>query len=211
MAENRRQPDWRRPEQPHLPDRTAGQGHKPATNTTPENATHQNHYQPIKFPISDGLYFLFDRHRIQTGCRCNRSAAAPVSLALPDRPTAGSASEIHEQIGMSGKDPHDIAPPEHPLIDMIGRRSLMRRKRDADRNSSTATREGTRTSEKHERLGQKRAFSVDLLIAYSKRLDLLSALVSAVKRLRAKDADESETGRNVRSKQAPRVWRVVTD
>ncbi|MGH3706908.1 MAG: hypothetical protein ACRDRQ_02125 [Pseudonocardiaceae bacterium] len=109
---------------------------------------------------------------------------------------------------MSGKDPHDIAPPEHPLIDMIGRRSLMRRKQDADRNSSTATREGTRTSEKHERLGQKRAFSVDLLIAYSKRLDLLSALVSAVKRLRAKDADESETGRNVRSEQAPRVWRV---
>jgi DNA-directed RNA polymerase specialized sigma24 family protein len=49
---------------------------------------------------------------------------------------------------------------------------------------------------------------VDLLTAYSKRLDLLSALVSVVKRLRAKDADEPETGRSVRSEQAPRVWRV---
>ena len=35
---------------------------------------------------------------------------------------------------------------------------------------------------------------VDLLTAYSKRLDLLSALVSAVERLRANDADEPETG-----------------
>jgi DNA-directed RNA polymerase specialized sigma24 family protein len=49
---------------------------------------------------------------------------------------------------------------------------------------------------------------VDLLTAYSKRLDLLSALLSAVERLRAKDADELETGRSVRSEQAPRVWRV---
>ena len=49
---------------------------------------------------------------------------------------------------------------------------------------------------------------VDLLTAYSKRLDLLSALVSAVERLRAKDADEPETGRSVRCEQAPRVWRV---
>jgi DNA-directed RNA polymerase specialized sigma24 family protein len=49
---------------------------------------------------------------------------------------------------------------------------------------------------------------VDLLIAYSKRLDLVSALVSAVERLRAEDADEPETGRSVRSGQAPRVWRV---
>jgi len=49
---------------------------------------------------------------------------------------------------------------------------------------------------------------LDLLIAYSKRLDLLSALLSAVERLRAKDADEPETGRSVRSEQAPRVWRV---
>lgn len=49
---------------------------------------------------------------------------------------------------------------------------------------------------------------VDLLIAYSKRLDLLSALVSAVERLRANDADEPETRRSVRSEQAPRVWRV---
>ena len=48
---------------------------------------------------------------------------------------------------------------------------------------------------------------MDLLTAYSKRLDLLSALVSAVERLRAKDA-EPETGRSVRSEQAPRVWRV---
>jgi DNA-directed RNA polymerase specialized sigma24 family protein len=49
---------------------------------------------------------------------------------------------------------------------------------------------------------------VDLLTAYSKRLDLLPALVSAVERLRAKDADEPETGRSVRSEQTPRVWRV---
>jgi len=49
---------------------------------------------------------------------------------------------------------------------------------------------------------------VGLLLAYSKRLDLLSALVSAAERLRAKDADELETGCSVRSEQAPRVWRV---
>lgn len=49
---------------------------------------------------------------------------------------------------------------------------------------------------------------MDLLTAYSKRLDLLSALVSAVERLRAKDAEEPETGRSVRSEQTPRVWRV---
>jgi DNA-directed RNA polymerase specialized sigma24 family protein len=52
------------------------------------------------------------------------------------------------------------------------------------------------------------AFTVNLLIAYSKRLDLVSELVSAVERLRAKDADEPETGRSVRSEQAPCVWRV---
>jgi DNA-directed RNA polymerase specialized sigma24 family protein len=39
-------------------------------------------------------------------------------------------------------------------------------------------------------------------------LDLLSALVSTVERLRANDADEPETGRSVRCEQAPRVWRV---
>jgi DNA-directed RNA polymerase specialized sigma24 family protein len=49
---------------------------------------------------------------------------------------------------------------------------------------------------------------VDLLIAYSKRLDLLSALVSAVERVRVGDGEEPETGHSVRSDQAPRVWRV---
>jgi hypothetical protein len=49
---------------------------------------------------------------------------------------------------------------------------------------------------------------VDLLIAYSKRLDLVSELVSAVDRLRVKDALEPEKGGSVCSEQAPRVWRV---
>jgi hypothetical protein len=49
---------------------------------------------------------------------------------------------------------------------------------------------------------------VDLLIAYSKRWDLVSELVNAVGSLRARDAREPETARSVRSGQAPRVWRV---
>jgi hypothetical protein len=49
---------------------------------------------------------------------------------------------------------------------------------------------------------------VDLLIAYSKRLDLVSELVSAVGGLQAKEAQQPETARSVRSGQAPRVWRV---
>jgi hypothetical protein len=49
---------------------------------------------------------------------------------------------------------------------------------------------------------------VDLLIAYSKRLDLVSELVNAAGSLRAKEAQQPETARSVRSGQAPRVWRV---
>jgi hypothetical protein len=49
---------------------------------------------------------------------------------------------------------------------------------------------------------------VDLLIAYSKRLDLLFDLVSAMERLRDDDARESDGARSVRSGHAPRVWRV---
>lgn len=49
---------------------------------------------------------------------------------------------------------------------------------------------------------------MDLLIAYSKRLDLLSELVGAVERVRVEDGERPETGRSVRSGQAPRVWRV---
>ena len=49
---------------------------------------------------------------------------------------------------------------------------------------------------------------MDLLIAYSKRLDLLSSLVSAVGQLRAADAYESERGRSVCSEQSASVWRV---
>lgn len=49
---------------------------------------------------------------------------------------------------------------------------------------------------------------MDLVRAYSKRLDLVTELVSAVERLRITDARELEEGRSVRSGQAPRVWRV---
>ncbi len=49
---------------------------------------------------------------------------------------------------------------------------------------------------------------MDLLIAYSKRLDLVSELVNAAGSLRAKEAQQPETARSVRSGQAPRVWRV---
>jgi hypothetical protein len=49
---------------------------------------------------------------------------------------------------------------------------------------------------------------VDLLMAYSNRLDLVSGLVSVVERLRARDGKEPETGRSVCSEQATRVWRV---
>jgi DNA-directed RNA polymerase specialized sigma24 family protein len=45
-------------------------------------------------------------------------------------------------------------------------------------------------------------------MAYSKRLDLLSELVSAVEHVRVGDGAEPATGRSVRSGQAPRVWRV---
>jgi len=45
-------------------------------------------------------------------------------------------------------------------------------------------------------------------MAYSNRLDLVSGLVSAVERLRVKDADEPQGRVSVRSEQAPRVWRV---
>lgn len=52
------------------------------------------------------------------------------------------------------------------------------------------------------------AFTVDLLMAYSKRLDLLFDLVSAVERLRGSDAGEFDGPRSVRSGHTPRVWRV---
>lgn len=48
----------------------------------------------------------------------------------------------------------------------------------------------------------------DLLRAYSKRSDLLFELVSAVERLQVKDVRTVDTGRSVRSEQAPRVWRI---
>jgi hypothetical protein len=47
-----------------------------------------------------------------------------------------------------------------------------------------------------------------LLIAYSKRLDLVSELVNAVGGMRAKEAQQPEPVLSVRSGQAPRVWRV---
>jgi DNA invertase Pin-like site-specific DNA recombinase len=46
-------------------------------------------------------------------------------------------------------------------------------------------------------------------MSYSKRLDLVSELVSAVERLQATGAPEPETGGSVHSDQAPRVWRVA--
>jgi hypothetical protein len=49
---------------------------------------------------------------------------------------------------------------------------------------------------------------VNLLIAYSKRSDLLFELVRAVERPRSTDGLEPEKGGSVRSEQAPRVWRV---
>jgi len=49
---------------------------------------------------------------------------------------------------------------------------------------------------------------VDLLRAYSKRSDFLFELVSAVERLQLKDGRTADTGRSVRSEQAPRVWRI---
>jgi DNA-directed RNA polymerase specialized sigma24 family protein len=53
-----------------------------------------------------------------------------------------------------------------------------------------------------------RELEVDLLIAYSKRLDRVSELVSAVERVRVGDGQKPGAGRSVRSDQAPRVWRV---
>jgi DNA-directed RNA polymerase specialized sigma24 family protein len=49
---------------------------------------------------------------------------------------------------------------------------------------------------------------VDLLRAYSKRPDLSFELVSAVERLQVEDGRTVDTGRSVRSEQAPRVWRI---
>ncbi len=49
---------------------------------------------------------------------------------------------------------------------------------------------------------------MDLLRAYSKRSDLLFELASAVERLQVKDARTADTGRSVRSEQAPRIWRI---
>ena len=50
--------------------------------------------------------------------------------------------------------------------------------------------------------------ALGLLIAYSKRLDLLFGLISAVERLWGSDVCESDGARSVFSEQAPRVWRV---
>jgi predicted DNA binding protein len=49
---------------------------------------------------------------------------------------------------------------------------------------------------------------VDLLRAYSKRSDLLFELASAVECLQLKDVWTADTGRSVRSEQAPSVWRI---
>ena len=49
---------------------------------------------------------------------------------------------------------------------------------------------------------------VDLLTAYSKRLGLLSELVSAVELLRVGDGEEPKRGRSVQSDHVLRVWRV---
>jgi DNA-directed RNA polymerase specialized sigma24 family protein len=49
---------------------------------------------------------------------------------------------------------------------------------------------------------------VDLLMAYSKRPDLLFDLARAVERLCGAGVDEPGGVRSVRSEQAPRVWRV---
>jgi DNA-directed RNA polymerase specialized sigma24 family protein len=49
---------------------------------------------------------------------------------------------------------------------------------------------------------------VDLLMAYSKRSDLLFDLARAVERLCSEGSDEPGGVRSVRSDQAPRVWRV---
>lgn len=45
-------------------------------------------------------------------------------------------------------------------------------------------------------------------MAYSKRLDLLSELVSVVERLRAPDVHQAGHEQSVRSEQATRSWRV---
>lgn len=49
---------------------------------------------------------------------------------------------------------------------------------------------------------------VDLLMAYSKRLDLLFQLASAVERLQGGDVGKSGGARSVRSERTLRVWRV---
>lgn len=56
----------------------------------------------------------------------------------------------------------------HTLIGMVGRRSLMRHERDADRDLSTAAKEGTRAPEKHELPGQRLGRSrVEVFASYS--------------------------------------------
>jgi hypothetical protein len=95
-------------------------------------------------------------------------ARAFLTPALPDKPTVRSVSEVHEQMGMSGEDPHDIALPEHLLIGMVGRRRLMRREPDADLDSLPQRRERTRTPQKRECAGQRLGHSsVEVLAAYS--------------------------------------------
>jgi hypothetical protein len=56
-----------------------------------------------------------------------------------------------------------------------------------------------------ERMVRTMVEPVDLLIAYSKQVDLLSGLVSTVECLRVKDTDEPQERASGRSEQAPRV------
>jgi predicted DNA binding protein len=49
---------------------------------------------------------------------------------------------------------------------------------------------------------------MDLLMAYSKRSDLLSEPVSAVERLQVRDVQTVDTDHSVHSEQAPRLWRI---
>jgi hypothetical protein len=50
--------------------------------------------------------------------------------------------------------------------------------------------------------------SVDLLMSYSKRLDLTSSLVTAMGRVQDASQDEPSGALSVQSEQAPRGWRV---
>jgi hypothetical protein len=49
---------------------------------------------------------------------------------------------------------------------------------------------------------------VDLLVAYSKRVDLISELVSASERLKTVNGHEAEVGHSVRSERSVRAWRI---